>query len=143
MTEKIDKLKQTKHNWLFLFQQGYSLISLPLALFNFASISYYLVVVNFDVFKTVFPSFPIFFVFRVLVGPISCILIGLAYIKSPYYRANYEIATSANPYSFRLVPKDIPIHQAVSEICRKNGLDATADKIDALIQSSVSSEEIN
>jgi len=133
MTVDISKLKQTKHNILFLFQQGYSLIALPLTLFNFASIAYYLVVINFPLLLMIFPSFPIFIVFGILVGPMSCVIIGLLYVKSRYYRANYEIMTSANPYSFKLMPKDIPLYTAVLAICEKEGLTESATQIRKLI----------
>ena len=138
MAKPIDQLKQTKHNWLFLFQLGYGLVALPLALFNFASIGYYLVVINYAILMAIFPNFPIFLVFGIVIGPIICIVVGLIYAKSPYYRANYEIATDANPYSFKLMPRDIPLCTAVAKLCEKEGLQKEADELKKIIEDSLS-----
>jgi len=137
----IKKLKQTQHNWLFLFQQGYALVALPISLFNFASIAYYLVVVNFVPLLLIFPSFIHFLIFGILLGPISCIVLGLVYVKSRYYRANYEIMTSANPYSFRLMPKDIPLYEAVEKLCVANGLSKESLEIKKLLEASKEGEK--
>lgn len=68
-------------------------------------------------------------------GPILCIIIGLIYLKSPYYSESLIIAARANPYSFVLLSKEIPLYTAVYELCKKNGLNKTAEDIEKLINS--------
>lgn len=132
----IEQLKRTKHNFWFLFQLGYGIVALPLTLFNFASVVYYLVVGNFEFLKIIFPSFPIFLTVGVLVGPVTCILVGFLYAKSPYYRATYEVATSANPFSFRILPKEITLYKAIAKICEDSGYKEEAEELRKLIEQS-------
>ena len=136
MTTNIHELKQTKHNVLFLFQQGYSIVALPLTLFNFASVIYYLVIVNFPIISSIFPNFPTFIAVGILVGPLTCIVVGLLYVKSRFYGANFEVNASANPYSYRLLPKDVVLYSALLAICEKEGLNESADKIREIITKS-------
>jgi hypothetical protein len=138
LTTNIHDLKQTKHNVLFLFQQGYSIVALPLTLFNFASVIYYLVIVNFPVISNVFPNFPTFLGVGIVVGPLTCIIVGLLYVKSRYYGANFEVNASANPYSYRLLPKDMILYSALLAICEKEGLTESAEKIRDIISQSQS-----
>ena len=133
LTTNIHDLKQTKHNVLFLFQQGYSIVALPLTLFNFASVIYYLVIVNFPIISSVFPNFPTFLAVGILVGPLTCIIVGLLYVKSRFYGANFEVNASANPYSYRLLPKDMVLYSALLAICEKEGLTESAEKIREII----------
>ena len=133
LTTSIHDLKQTKHNVLFLFQQGYSIVALPLTLFNFASVIYYLVIVNFPVISNIFPNFPTFLGVGIIVGPLTCIIVGLLYVKSRYYGANFEVNASANPYSYRLLPKDVVLYSALLAICEKEGLTESAEKIREII----------
>ncbi len=138
MTQNIDQLKQTRHNWLFLFTQGYALVALPLTLFNYASVAFYLDIVNIPALKIIFPNFPIFLTIGFAIGPVTCIIVGLIYVKSPYFRANFEVQTSANPYSFKLMPRDIPLYDAVAKICEKEGYTKEADELRKIINNSIS-----
>lgn len=140
MTQKIDELKQDRHNALFLFQQGYGLIGIPLNLFNFASITYYLVVTNIPLFLSIFPNFSIFLGVGVVVGPLACIILGLIYVKSSQFRANWKIIASANPYTFKLMPSQIPLYTAVAKLCEKEGLKDEAFELKRLIEDSYSIE---
>lgn len=136
MTASIHELKQTKHNFLFLFQQGYSIVALPLTLFNFASVIYYLVIVNFPIISNIFPNFPIFVAVGIVLGPVTCILVGLVYVKSRYYGANFEVNASANPYSSKLLPKDMVLYSALLAICEKEGLTDATESIKKIISDS-------
>ena len=111
-------------------------MALPLTLFNYATIAYYLAITNIPTLKTIFPDFPPFLILGFVAGPVVCIVFGLIYVKSPYFRANFEIQTSANPYSFKLMPKDLPLYDAVAKLCEKEGLKEEADKIRKIILAS-------
>jgi hypothetical protein len=137
MAKPIKELKQTKTNALFLFTQGYGLISIPLALENYISVAYFLVVMNLPPLKALFPNFYVFLLVGVIVGPLTCAFIGFIYVKSVYFRANYEVTTDANPYSFKLMPKDIPLYIAVSMLCEKEGLVEEAEELNRIIKNSM------
>ena len=125
----IGELKQDRSNWLFLFQLGYGLIATPLAMFNFASVTYYLVVVNFAILQMIFPSFQIYAVFGLVIIPFFCVLIGLIYAKSPYYKSNYEVGASVNPYSFIPLPKEISLYTVLLKICEEQGYENEAKEL--------------
>jgi len=136
LTKPVAELKQDKYNALFLFQSGYGLIALPLNLFNFASVIYYLVVSNMPQIKAIFPEFYQFLILGIIVGPLTCIILGIAYVKSPFYKANYDVAASANPYSFIILPKDKPMYLAIMKLCEKEGLLEEADRLKEIVENS-------
>ena len=125
----IGKLTQDRNNFYILFQLGYGLIAHPLAMFNFASVTYYLVVVNFPFLQVIFPSFQLYAVFGVVIIPLCCIFIGLIYVKSPYYKSSYDISASANPYSFMPLPKEISVYKSLLKICVEHGYENEAEEL--------------
>jgi hypothetical protein len=136
LTKPVQELKQDKNNALYLFQLGYGLVALPLNLLNFASVIYYLVVANMPQIKAIFPEFWMFLLLGIAVGPLSCVLLGIAYVKSPVFKANYDINASANPYSFIILPKDKPMYMAIMKLCEKEGLMDEAKVLREIVENS-------
>jgi hypothetical protein len=83
----------------------------------------------------VFPDFGVYLVAGALLGVPSIIFVGMIYVKSSWFKA----PAKNNPYSYIILPNSIPLYQAVSDLCKKNGLEEDAKILDEIIK--VSEEE--
>ena len=86
------------YRWFRYFQQGFSLLSLPISLVSTATIFYYLMIDHFTVLKNIFPQF-IYFLGVGALGfvPIAVVL-GWYYTKrSNVYGSEQVLLTEVNP----------------------------------------------
>lgn len=120
---------------IYYFRTGYGLyLTFPLAFISFVSTVYYLAVKNIPVLENLFPHFLLFILFTLLFIPPISVLVGWMHFKrllSPFYRAQLDIDTEANPYAQRIVgPVNVPYLKVISELGKLHGVDTSAlDKI--------------
>lgn len=121
-----------KNDLLYLFQTGYNLVNLPLSMFSFITTTYYLLITNVPELLAVFPSFWVFLAASGVLGVPAVIVFGVVYVRSELFKA----AQRRQPYSYLLVPREIPLNVAVSRLCKMSGLDEEAGVIDELLERS-------
>jgi hypothetical protein len=110
VTSQANEEVNRKHNWYFVFQQGYQLVGLPLNLFVFATTIYYLMVNSIPWLKNIFPEFWIFLVVGGIIGVPTMWVIGAFYIRSELFKGS----TKVNPYSYILLKNQIPLYEAIA-----------------------------
>lgn len=97
-------------NWLYVFQQGYALVALPVNLFSFSTTTYYLMVSSVPLLKGMFPSFLGFLALAFLLGVPSVFLLGAVYIRSEIFKGGQRV----NPYSYLILGNQIPLYEAIA-----------------------------
>jgi hypothetical protein len=86
------------YRWFRYFQQGFSLLGLPLTIINFATIFYYLLVEKIPTLISVFPNYIIFLASSLIVFLPLSILLGWYYTKrSKVYGSEMVLLTEVNP----------------------------------------------
>jgi hypothetical protein len=122
-----------KFNWLYIFQQGYFLIGIPLNLYTFAVTGYYLMVKNIPALYSIFPDFWIFLVVGIALGVPFTLALGIVYVKSELYKGQ----TKVNPYSYVITPNLIPLYEAVAAMVEREGDAATAERLRRVVGESI------
>ncbi len=108
----------------FYFRMGWSTyFAFVFAAVNTLTVTYFLAIENYPVLKEVFPTFPVYVIFLVVVGIPLLILIGYIHFKrSPSYRSESAITYESNPFARRIFVNselNLQINQELIELLLK------------------------
>ena len=108
----------------FYFRMGWSTyFAFIFAAVNTLTVTYFLAIENYPVLKEVFPTFPVYVIFLVVVGIPLLILIGYIHFKrSPSYRSESAITYESNPFARRIFVNselNLQINQELIELLLK------------------------
>jgi len=116
----------------FYFWIGYGkYLAFPMLIISFSSNVYNLTIKNIPPLLRFFPRLHIFALWAiVIVYPLGALLGWFHYKKSPFFKAEQEIITEANPYTVEKIPKISLSNWVLFEyMARERGLHMAADKI--------------
>ena len=84
----------------FYFRQGYGLyFAFLFAGINTLTLTYFLAIENYPILKEVFPTFPVYVIFLVVIGIPLLTFIGYVHFKrTPSYRSEATILIESNPF---------------------------------------------
>ena len=108
----------------FYFRMGWSTyFAFVFAAVNTLTVTYFLAIENYPVLKELFPTFPVYVIFLVVVGIPLLILIGYIHFKrSPSYRSESAITYESNPFARRIFVNselNLQINQELIELLLK------------------------
>lgn len=87
----------------FYYTMGASLISIPIVFLGFSR-NIYSIIDSLPFMNILFPTFQDFVIRGGLTLIPLTIIIGYTWTKTPFYRAQFEVPTEENPFTYRLTP---------------------------------------
>jgi uncharacterized protein (UPF0147 family) len=116
--------KNTGFRSWFYFRMGWSTyFAFVFAAVNTLTVTYFLAIDNYPILKEVFPTFPIYVIFLVVIGVPLLIFIGYVHFKrSPSYRSESAITYESNPFARRIFVNselNLQINQELIELLLK------------------------
>lgn len=122
-------VKKTKsvieYSWTY-FNTGLGVLQKPLSLISFATTVYYLAFGNIPVLKGIFPTFRTFLVMGGAFIIIMACLVGWVFVRTPFYRKQFELPARNSPYANYKVQKvAVPFYEASALLFEAHGIDTT------------------
>ena len=130
-------VKNTSFRSWYYFRMGWSTyFAFVFAAVNTLTVTYFLAIENYPVLKEVFPTFPVYVIFLVVVGIPLLILIGYIHFKrSPSYRSESAITYESNPFARRIFVNselNLQINQELIELLLKTSKGGKISEDDVL-----------